>query len=246
MYGIHDVFPPHPDASNDPISWKKLRQNDGLWALVKDILGLTFNDNQKTVWLADDKCNALLAILKRWTRSSTRASAAIPFPEFRSITAKLLHAFITLPAGKGLLSPFFQILCLQPSHVYLHRHSALLEAVKDCHTLLRSTISMPTPCSSLVTSWPDIVGITDASADGAGGVIIGENRALPPTVFRVKWPLQITAAVVSDRNLGGTITNSGLELAGLLLLWLAINTYARTSTAPTSLCSVTTNPPSTG
>ena len=52
--------------------------------------------------------------------------------------------------------------------------------------------------------------------------IIGENRALPPTVFRVKWPPHITAAVISDSNPTGTLTNSDLEMAGLLLLWLAI------------------------
>ena len=43
-----------------------------------------------------------------------------------------------------------------------------------------------------------------------------------PTVFRYKWPLDIKAAIVSDTNPGGTITNSDLEMAALFMLWLII------------------------
>ena len=55
MHGIHDVFPENIDDSNDPISEKKLKKKDGSWALVKNVLGLTFNGDNKTVWLEDDK-----------------------------------------------------------------------------------------------------------------------------------------------------------------------------------------------
>ena len=41
-----------------------------------------------------------------------------------------------------------------------------------------------------------------------------------PTVFRLQWPPDITANVISEANPKGTITNSDLELAGLILLWL--------------------------
>jgi hypothetical protein len=39
-------------------------------------------------------------------------------------------------------------------------------------------------------------------------------------VFRLQWPPDITANVKSEANPKGTITNSDLELAGLVLLWL--------------------------
>ncbi len=39
-------------------------------------------------------------------------------------------------------------------------------------------------------------------------------------VFRLQWPPDITKNVVSGVNPKGTITNSELKLAGLVLLWL--------------------------
>lgn len=71
-------------------------------------------------------------------------------------------------------------------------------------------------------SWPDYIGVKDASSHGVGGIIIGENKGLPPTVFRMQWPPDITAAVISKANPSGTLTNSDLEMAGLLLLWLVM------------------------
>ena len=43
-----------------------------------------------------------------------------------------------------------------------------------------------------------------------------------PTVFRLQWPPDVSAALVSQHNPNGTITNSDLEMAGLMLLWLTM------------------------
>ena len=53
-----------------------------------------------------------------------------------------------------------------------------------------------------------------------GGVVIGELEACVPTVFPVEWPADVKANLVSEKNQNGKITNSDLEMAGLLLLWL--------------------------
>jgi hypothetical protein len=62
----------------------------------------------------------------------------------------------------------------------------------------------------------------DASSHGVGGVIFGELTACTPTVFRWKWPEEITKEVQSENNMTGTITNSDLEMAGILILWLVL------------------------
>jgi hypothetical protein len=49
-----------------------------------------------------------------------------------------------------------------------------------------------------------------------------QTKAVTPTVFRVQWPQDIRDSLVSEANLNGTITNSDLEMAGLLLLWLTM------------------------
>ncbi len=71
-----------------------------------------------------------------------------------------------------------------------------------------------------MAGWPDFIGVVDASSHGVGGVIIGELSECLPTVFRLQWPPDITANVKSEANPKGTITNSDLELAGLVILWL--------------------------
>jgi hypothetical protein len=97
-----------------------------------------------------------------------------------------------------------------------------LEAIKDIRTILRASIKSPTQCRDLVTGWPDYVGIVDASSHGVGGIVIRELSGILPTVFHLEWPKDIAANLVSSDNPQGSITNSDLEMAGLLLLWLCI------------------------
>lgn len=42
MTGMHKVFPPDEDNDNDPISYNKLKKNDGSWMLRKDFWGFHF------------------------------------------------------------------------------------------------------------------------------------------------------------------------------------------------------------
>eukprot|EP00956_Cyclotella_meneghiniana_P036315 scaffold124074_cov23-Cyclotella_meneghiniana.AAC.1 len=70
---------------------------------------------------------------------------------------------------------------------------------------------------------PDYIGVKDASIHGVGGVIVGQGKACLPTVFRMEWPDWVKQEVLKT-NAGqkGTLTNSDLEMAGLLLLWLVM------------------------
>ena len=222
MKGIHDVFPPDDVEGNDPISHKKLLQQEGMWALTKDILGFTFDGEKKTIWLEASKRDKLLTTLKTWITQAERRRAGIPFDEFQSTISKLRHAFVSIPSGKGLLSPCNTILQKQPPIVFLHRNPLLRQAISDCRTLLRESTLHPTECKELIAAWPDYVGVKDASGHGVGGVIVGENKACVPTVFRYEWPDDIKAEINSAANPDGKLTNSDLECAGLLMLWLVM------------------------
>jgi hypothetical protein len=74
-----------------------------------------------------------------------------------------------------------------------------------------------------LNAWPDFVGLKDASKHGVGGVIVGELKACVPTVFRAEWPQDIRDRLISTENPCGTITNSDLEMAGLLLLFVVMD-----------------------
>jgi hypothetical protein len=55
----------------------------------------------------------------------------------------------------------------------------------------------------------------------------GDCRSdLQPVVWRITWPQDIRDALVSFDNPRGTITNSDLEMAGLLLHYLILECLA--------------------
>ena len=220
LHGIHDVFPPEDDKDTDPISFKKIMKGEGKWALVKDILGFTFDGEHKTLWLEEPKRDALVTILKGWIRSAESGYHGVPIKEFESIVAKVRHAFISIPAGKGLLSPCNDILRLGPDVVYIHRNQALRTALIDIRQLLQQSVVLPTKCRELVQAWPNFVGVKDSCNEGVAGVIIGEEDACIPTVFRIPWPPDIKADINTEDNPNGRITNSDCEMAGLLFLFL--------------------------
>jgi hypothetical protein len=89
MHGIHDVFLPDKDDSNDPTSEKKLLKGEGRFETRKTLLGFNFNGEGKTMWLETAKREKLLTIPKGWIWTGTQGSAGIPFGEFESTIAKI-------------------------------------------------------------------------------------------------------------------------------------------------------------
>ena len=223
MTGINDVFP--ADESNDdddPISEKKLKKLEGQYSTVKTLLGFDFDGISKTMWLEAAKREKLLTILRGWICTGHRGSAGIPFKEFESTIAKIRHAFTCIPMGASLLSPCNRILKLNPPYVFLNRNKQLLTAIEGCRTLLRESTKEPTRCKQLVAGWPDYIGFVDASGHGTGGVVIGELSPCVPTIFWWQWPPDVAKDIKTTENWSGHITNSDLEMAGLVLLWLTM------------------------
>jgi hypothetical protein len=138
MSGIHNVFPADLVDSNDPISEKKLLKGEGQYTMIKTILGFEFDGQQKILWLEEEKRSKLLTILHSLIRAGTH-NRGVPFAEFKSVVAKLRHAFTALPGGWGLLSPCNRLLKRCPPVVYFHQNEPLWSAMSDCRTLLRES-----------------------------------------------------------------------------------------------------------
>jgi hypothetical protein len=64
---------------------------------------------------------------------------------------------------------------------------------------------------------PDYIGYYNPSGFGAGGMWFVGQKKLGPIVWRIQWPIEITDALVSNKNPTGAITNSDLEMAGMVL-----------------------------
>ena len=106
MTGIHDVFPLDAKGEDDPISLKKILKKEGAWAVVEDVLGFEFDGHpgEHTIYLTEQHQDDILSVLKRCIREGKDSAKGIPFDEFSRYTSKLRNAFISILAGKFLLS----------------------------------------------------------------------------------------------------------------------------------------------
>jgi hypothetical protein len=91
-------------------------------------------------------------------------------------------------------------------------------ALADWGSLADSLATCPVPISSLVPTAPHYIGAVDASGFWIGGywlpTSLGTLQA--PIVFRVPFPPDLAARLVSAANPTGDLTNSHFELAALV------------------------------
>jgi len=225
LHGIHTIFPPpgpHDAPDDEPIAIKKLKQGDGLWDTKKEILGWLFDGITRTMQLPAGKGEKIQKTLKEMLRKKK-----VRFGDLEKINGKLMHASIGVPARRGLLSPLIAQLAQKPKTKHYKDRTTQLtkasrQALKDWHMLLPVALKSPTPCEDLVPALADFGGYCDASQMGAGGVWFGLERKLPPIIWRIEFPPEIRKQMVTQSNPKGSISNSDLEMTGLLLQWIVL------------------------
>jgi hypothetical protein len=94
-----------------------------------------------------------------------------------------------------------------------------LTAIIGCRTLLRESTKDPTRCRELVSGWPDFIEIVDASSHGVGGLLWAKHLNASQRIFAGNGQ-KMSQPARSFSNPIGIITNSDLEMAGVLILWL--------------------------
>jgi hypothetical protein len=219
VHGIHSVFPPpeitgHPGG--DPVSEKKLDQGEGVWSLHKEILGWDFHGDTYTIQLPPKKCDAIVKLI-RDTLALPRAS----LNKYQKIAGKLQHASFGIPCGRALFSPLQYAMRFNPKFINLTPE--LKQILRDWQYIITYMKTNPSSVLQLVTNFPDYVGNSDACALGAGGVWFSGLKHLPqPFLWQVPWPDDIRSNLISDNNPNGSLTINDLELAGLVLNWLAL------------------------
>jgi hypothetical protein len=221
LHGIHSVFPPPSSgkAADDPVSFKKLLAGDGIWAVRKEVLGWIFDGILRTMELPPEKITKLLDSL-----SAAISGKRLALKEFRTLLGKLQHAALAMPAGKSILTPLYKFVEANKERrvLYYANQPLVLEALRDIRILLRETTSRPTHVRELVPDLADFLGFCDACKLGAGGVWISGSTNIRPIVWRLAWPADISARLVSVSNPQGDLTINDLEMAGLLLQYLVL------------------------
>jgi hypothetical protein len=218
LHGIHCLFPP-PSVSQhkggDPISEKKLKQGDGLWHFEKEILGWIFDGINYTIRLPDSKQKTIIKHIKSILKKDNA-----PLLSYQEMAGKLNHAAFGLPGGRGLFSPIYAAMRESPEHIPIT--PILRSSLTDWIALVHQMSTRPTSVLELVPNTPNFIGYVDASGFGAGGVWLQGTTHIQPHVWRLPFPQDITDRLVSFKNKSGDITNSDLEMAGVLLQWLVL------------------------
>jgi len=229
LHGIHTVFPlpgPLDDQTDEPISVKKLKQEDGLWNTQKEILGWLFDGVTKCMRLPAEKVTKIRKSLLQTARAKV-----VRLGQLEKLNGRLMHATIGIPNGRGLLSPIIATMATKGQNRSYKEKTIRLnketkQALRDWVILLNLANKQPTLCADLVPAPADFGGYCNASQNGAGGVWFGLEKHLPPIVWRVAFPQDIQDQLVSQENPRGTISNSDLEMVGLILQWLVLENFA--------------------
>ena len=217
LHTIHGLFPAPSRSGHhggkDPISQKKLDAGDARWAPTKELLGFVCDGRARTVRLTQRKALAIATdttVLLKKHRTTLQ--------KFQSIVGRMRHVATILPAARSLFTPLNRALRGSPTFIALSATGEVRAALLDLKQLIITLAARPTHVNEILTpAAPDYIGYCDASAFGAGGVWFSGQSPLPETVWRLQWPRDITAAVVSESNPTGTLTNSDLEMAAVVL-----------------------------
>jgi hypothetical protein len=219
IHGIHAIFPPpeittHPGG--DPISEKKLDKEEGVWSFKKEILGWDFDGQNFTIQLPPKKCDTIISLIK-----SIKSLPRVSLNKYQKLCGKLQHASFGIPCGISLFSPLQQAMRFNPKFIKLTKELEII--LTDWQYIIGFMKTQPSSVLQLVKSYPDFIGHSDACALGAGGVWSNGLKKIPrPFLWQVKWPEDIVNNLVTSSNPSGTISINDLELAGLVLNWLAL------------------------
>ncbi len=106
-----------------------------------------------------------------------------------------------------------------PSIIPLSASGEVRAALLDLRQLVTTLAARSTHVKEILPAYdPEYIGYCDASAFVVGGVwFLSGMSPIPETVWQLQWPLDITSAVISESNPTGTLTNSDLQMAPVVL-----------------------------
>ena len=197
-----------------PVTTCTYLQGDGDWETTKEVLGWVLNTTTGTLSLSPKRTAELLALL-----DIPPTQRRMSVKKLERLIGKLRSMHLAVP---GAVAQLYHIQGALTAALHASRTTAYLK--KGFHSdlsfwrkLCAEMDTRPTYLAEIVQRLPTDIGFTDASGLGGGGVWIDPNEDGVNYVWRLPWPADIRADLVSFENPRGRITNSDLELAALVL-----------------------------
>jgi hypothetical protein len=214
LHHLHTVFYDPPGTPRKRvISMSKVEAGDALFSSTKRILGWDIDTHHMHIRLPVHRQQRLCDLIQRTLERpfSTRRRWQSLLGELRSVT-------LAVHSSKYLFS-ILQHALTRSSNRRFRIISLLRTALRDWVALLQQLASVPVPLAMTVPHAPHYWGATDASREGLGGFWLPSTLAPnhPPCVWRYRLPQQLTDNLVTSSNPSGTINNSDLELAAIVL-----------------------------
>ena len=184
--------------------------SDGSWKVTKEILGWIIDTEKGTIQLPPCRLVELKDLLdipdSLWRMSVKKLCALIRKLRSMQVPSAIRH--------------FYHIQAAL-TKAYSGRRAYLSQAfhaeIAHWRHLCDDTLSRPAYIVEVVQRLATALGYCDASGKGAGGVWFDLNGDGVKFVWRLQWPEDIVADLVSWTNTKGRITNSELKLAALIL-----------------------------
>ena len=221
LHATDQVFRPLDPADSperqEPMSLKKLRKGDGCPQTSKVVLGWLINTQNYTIHLSPRRQARLHEILDGLPRSRRRVSVK----EWQKVLGELRSMVLALPGCRGLFSALQVV--FKEGQNRLRLTKLVHDFLDDFRWVARSLQQRPTRIFEIVPTAPRIIGATDAAGHGMGGVFFVphpdsevDDPIYESYVWRHPFSTDISDALISPDNPGGTISNSDLELAATI------------------------------
>ena len=190
---------------------KKLLAGEGDWTCVNEVLGWILDTEARTVTLPERKLEEILTLVDI---SATQRSMGRK--DLERLVGRLRSMHLTVPGAVAHLLHIQRAPNkggVERAWIYPAFHCNLA----DWKALALQAASRPTHLAEIIRREPTHLGFCDASGLGARGVWLDPAGTGHNLVWRHPWPSDVTAELVSSTNPNGTITNSDLDLAALIL-----------------------------
>jgi hypothetical protein len=214
LHHLNTVFthdPSHPRKA--VVSESKVQKGDATFETHKRILGWDVDTSTMELHLPVHRQERLQKILSDTLRKSHSTRQ-----QWQQLLGELCSMTLAIHSTRYLFS-ILQFALTKATTRRFRLSTLTKQALRDWQILLKHLQTCAVPITMVVPHAPHYWAATDASKEGIGGFWLPSNITpdQQPCVWRHKFSDTIARSLITQDNLHGTLCNSDLELAAVIV-----------------------------